>query len=224
MTDSVKVAPSILAADFLNLQADVDRVRDAEFLHYDVMDGHFVPNLVNGTSVLSALRKGSDQVLDVHLMVTNPDDTADWYIDAGADIVTVHQEAARDLGALIDHIHSRGVKAGVVINPATPVEVLTDYVARVDLVLIMSVNPGFGGQGFIEGSIEKVAALRALCDRMGADPLIEVDGGVSLKNARELARAGATVLVAGSAVFGAPDPADMVRQMREVANLGMNER
>ncbi|MDM8301245.1 ribulose-phosphate 3-epimerase [Collinsella tanakaei] len=215
------ISPSILAADFLNLGRDIDAVSNADYIHVDVMDGHFVPNLSYGTTIVEAAKRATRIPLDVHMMVSNPDETVDWYVDAGADLISVHVEAARDLPAIVTHLHERGVKAGVVINPATPVEVLEDVIELVDLVLVMSVNPGFGGQGFIEGTYDKVRALSAICSRREVSPIIEVDGGVSLSNARALAAAGAQMLVAGSAVFKSPDPASIVREMRELASLGL---
>ena len=220
MRDSVKISPSILAADFTKLGEELTRIEGAEFVHIDVMDGHFVPNLTYGTTIVEAVRRATNAVIDVHMMVTNPDETFEWYADAGADLIAVHYEAARDLMGIIDRLHERGLLAGVVINPATPVSVLADVVEHVDLVLIMSVNPGFGGQSFIEGTYDKLRELRALCDERDAHPLIEVDGGVSLTNARLLCEAGANVLVAGSAVFKAADPGLIVRELRDLGTIG----
>lgn len=224
MHNPIMISPSILAADFLNLGRDIDAVTDADYLHVDVMDGHFVPNLSYGTTIVEAAKRATRIPLDVHMMVSNPDETVDWYIDAGADLISVHVEAARDLPAIVAHLHKRDVKAGVVINPATPVEVLEDVIELIDLVLVMSVNPGFGGQGFIEGTYDKVRALSAMCTRHDVNPIIEVDGGVSLSNARALAAAGAQMLVAGSAIFKSPDPASIVREMRELASLGLDSK
>lgn len=221
MQQPIMISPSILAADFLNLGRDIDAVSNADYIHVDVMDGHFVPNLSYGTTIVEAAKRATRIPLDVHMMVSNPDETVDWYVDAGADLISVHVEAARDLPAIVTHLHEREVKAGVVINPATPVEVLEDVIELVDLVLVMSVNPGFGGQGFIEGTYDKVRALSAMCSRHEVSPIIEIDGGVSLSNARALAAAGAQMLVAGSAVFKSPDPASIVREMRELASLGL---
>lgn len=224
MQNPIMISPSILAADFLNLGRDIDAVTNADYLHVDVMDGHFVPNLSYGTTIVEAAKRATRIPLDVHMMVSNPDETVDWYIDAGADLISVHVEAARDLPAIVTHLHKRDVKAGVVINPATPVEVLEDVIELIDLVLVMSVNPGFGGQGFIEGTYDKVRALSAMCTRHDVNPIIEVDGGVSLSNARALAAAGAQMLVAGSAIFKSPDPASIVREMRELASLGLDSK
>lgn len=224
MLDTAKVSPSILSADFLKLGEDLDRVACADYVHVDVMDGHFVPNLSYGTTIVEAVKRATDLLIDVHMMVSNPDETIDWYADAGADLISVHYEAATDLSRIIDRLHHRGLLAGVVLNPATPVYVLEDVLTRIDLVLIMSVNPGFGGQGFIEETYEKLRRLKRLCREVGADPLIQVDGGVSLSNARLLGEAGADVLVAGSAVFKAADPGMIVNELRELATLGIQSR
>lgn len=224
MNDSILISPSILAADFLNLGRDIAAISDADFIHIDVMDGHFVPNLSYGTTIVEAVKRATSVPLDVHMMVTNPDETALWYADAGADLISVHHEAVNDLAALADRLHERSVKIGVVINPATPVSDLEDAVDVVDLVLVMSVNPGFGGQGFIDATYGKLRELRELCDRHGVSPLIEVDGGVSLSNARALAAAGVDVLVAGSAIFKAPQPDAVIRDMRELASIGRTSR
>lgn len=224
MTSLIKVAPSILAADLIHLGDDLDRVSNAEMIHVDVMDGHFVPNLSFGTPVVAAVKQATRALVDVHMMVTNPDETVDWYIDAGADLISVHYEAARDLHGIIDHLHERGVLAGVVINPDTPVSVLADVIEDADLVLVMSVYPGFGGQHFIEETYGRLRELTALCDEHDAYPLIQVDGGVSLSNARQLGVCGANVLVAGSAVFNAHDPAMIVRELRDLATIGLTGR
>lgn len=221
MTSLIKVAPSILAADLNHLGDDLDRVSNAEMIHVDVMDGHFVPNLSFGTPVVAAVKQATRALVDVHMMVTNPDETVDWYVDAGADLISVHYEAARDLHGIIDHLHERGVLAGVVINPDTPVSVLADVIEDVDLVLVMSVYPGFGGQHFIEETYGRLRELVKLCDKHDAYPLIQVDGGVSLSNARQLGACGANVLVAGSAVFNAHDPAMIVRELRDLATIGL---
>lgn len=222
MRNPVKISPSILSADFTRLGEELERVAEADFIHVDVMDGHFVPNLSYGTTIVEAVRRATKAVIDVHMMVTNPDETWSWYADAGADIVSVHLEAVRDLPAIARGLHERGLRAGIVINPDTPVSALTDAVKHVDMVLIMSVYPGFGGQSFLEGTYDKVRELCALCDEHGVAPLIEVDGGVCLTNARELCAAGADVLVAGSAVFRAADPSMMVRELRELGTIGFD--
>ncbi len=220
MSASIQISPSILSADMASLARDLERISNADLIHVDVMDGHFVPNLSYGTAIVKACKSATNIPLDVHLMVSNPDDTVDWYIDAGADLITVHHEASTHLHRTISHIKSRGCKAGVVLNPATPVDVLEDILDELDMVLLMSVNPGFGGQKFIPRTLDKLHRLRALCDEHGVDPLIEVDGGVGPGNAEELGAAGATVLVAGSAVFGADDPARAVEDIRRAGARG----
>lgn len=224
MPHPIQIAPSILSADMAHLARDLERVRNADLIHVDVMDGHFVPNLSYGTPVVRACRRATDIPLDVHLMVDNPDDTADWYIDAGADLVTVHVEASTHLHRTVHHLKERGVRAGVVLNPATPLGVLEEVLPDLDLVLIMSVNPGFGGQSFIPATLDKLRRLRALCAERSASPLIEVDGGVSASNAEEIAAAGADVLVAGSAIFGAEDPASAIDAIRAAAERGLARR
>lgn len=214
MSSNIKISPSILSADMAHLGRDLERISNADYIHVDVMDGHFVPNLSYGTSIVKACKSATDIPLDVHLMVSNPDSTVDWYIDAGADLVTVHAEASTHLHRTIGHIKERGAKAGVVLNPATPVAVLEDIIDELDMVLLMSVNPGFGGQKFIPRILAKLAALKALCAKHGVSPEIEVDGGVSTANAHDICAAGANLLVAGSAVFGAADPACAIEAIR----------
>ena len=220
MSASIQISPSILSADMANLAHDLKRISNADLIHVDVMDGHFVPNLSYGTAIVKACKSATDIPLDVHLMVSHPDDTVDWFIDAGADLVTVHYEASTHLHRTVSHIKSRGCKAGVVLNPATPVDVLEDILDDLDMVLLMSVNPGFGGQKFIPRTLDKLRRLRAMCVEHGVDPLIEIDGGVGAGNAEELGAAGATVLVAGSAVFGAEDPAQAVEDIRQAGTRG----
>ena len=224
MSDRIYVAPSILSADMANLGRDLERISNADFIHVDVMDGHFVPNLSYGTPVVRACKGATDIPLDVHLMITNPDEAADWYVDAGADLLTVHTEASTHLHRTICHLKERGVRAGAVLNPATPVGVLEEILPELDLVLVMSVNPGFGGQSFIPGTLGKLRRLRELCARVGARPLIEVDGGVSAVNAEEVAAAGGDILVAGSAVFGADDPAAAINAIRQAGGRGLARR
>lgn len=213
---AIKIAPSILSADMAYLARDLDRISNADFIHFDVMDGHFTGNLTFGVDVLKACKRVSDVPVDVHMMVTNPDQTADWYAEAGADVITVHWEASTHLHRTVKHLQSLGVKAGVVLNPATPVNVLESIIEDVDIVLVMSVDPGFGGQSFIPGTLAKLRGLRSLCDRHGVSPMIEVDGGISASNAAEVVHAGADVLVAGSAVFKAEDPTAAVEHLRAV--------
>jgi len=218
----VKLAPSILAADFGNLLSDVKKVENAgvEYLHIDIMDGHFVPNISFGPVVMKALKGKTDLVFDVHLMIENPDMFIDEFVDAGADIIVVHQETCKHLHRTIQNIKSRGVKAGVSLNPATPINVLEDILEELDMVLIMSVNPGFGGQSFIESSVGKIKRLKKMIDERGLDIDIQVDGGVKASNIRKVVEAGANVIVAGSAIFKAADVDTAVKEMRaEVADL-----
>ena len=220
---TIKIAPSILSADMANLKGELDRVAGADYIHYDVMDGHFTGNLTFGVDILKAVKRSTSVPVDVHMMVTNPDETADWYLDAGADMVTVHYEASTHLHRTITHIQERGAKAGVVLNPGTPVCVLESIIDVVDAVLLMSVNPGFGGQSFIPGTLAKLRELCAMCERHGVSPIIEVDGGVSSKNIAEVVAAGADMLVAGSAVFKSADPAAEVALLQELGNKAAQE-
>ena len=200
----IEIAPSILSADFARLAEDVKAAAagGATLLHVDVMDGHFVPNITIGPPVVASLRKVTDLPLDVHLMIENADQYIGAFVEAGADWVSVHQEACVHLHRTINLIKAKGAQAGVVINPATPVETLTEVLDQVDYVLVMSVNPGFGGQKFIPGSLAKIKKLVALRAARGLNYRIEVDGGVSLETIGEVVRAGAEILVAGNAVFG----------------------
>ena len=219
MTDRIRIAPSILSADFTRLSEAIELIEDgdADFVHVDVMDGHFVPNLTIGPPVIAALKKIAKLPLDVHLMIDNVDATVGWYLDAGADWVTVHAEASPHLHRTLGAIHAAGAKAGVSLNPATPVDSLVEVLEMLDMILIMSVNPGFGGQSFIERSVEKVAEVRWMCDQLGVDPLIQVDGGINPETAALVAGAGANCLVAGNAVFGAPDPKAAIAAIRDAA-------
>ena len=213
----VKVAPSLLAADFGNLAADIQKINnsDADYLHVDIMDGVFVPNISMGFPVLKSIKKHAQKPLDVHLMIVNPDQYIDRFCDAGASILTVHYEACTHLHRTVAHIKEKGAKAGVALNPHTPVEVLADIIQDVDLVLIMTVNPGYGGQKFIEHSYAKLARLQKIMADAGVNPIVEVDGGVNFENAPKLAAAGVTLMVAGSTVFGAPNPAEAVRKLKD---------
>jgi ribulose-phosphate 3-epimerase len=216
------ISPSLLSADFANLERDVRSIingSQADWLHCDIMDGQFVPNLSFGLPVLEAVKRVCTKPLDVHLMILNPDQYVQAFKDAGAHVLTVHYEACTHLDRTLSLIKSLGMKAGVSLNPSTPVEVLTDVAHLVDLVLVMSVNPGFGGQKFIPNALDKVRRAAELRDRRGGSYLIEVDGGVSIDNAASLAQAGADVLVAGNAVFKAPDPVDMIAQLKAVGSL-----
>jgi ribulose-phosphate 3-epimerase len=198
----------MLSADFGHLDRDTRMIDDsaAEWVHIDVMDGVFVPNISFGFPVLKAIRNATSKFLDVHLMIVEPEKYIARFAEAGAGLVTVHIEATDNLGACLDAMRAAGVKTGVSIKPATPVAVLEPWLDRLDLVLVMSVEPGFGGQSFIPGSLDKIRELRRLIDERGLKTLIEVDGGISAGNAREVFDAGAEVLVAGAAVFGKPDP------------------
>lgn len=212
----IKIAPSILSADFAELGPEIRRVEaaGADLIHIDVMDGHFVPNLTIGPPVVAALRKVSRLPFDVHLMIDNPQDMVAAFIKAGADLVTVHAEVAPHLHRLLQTIREQGVKAGVSLNPSTPLAMVEEVLDSVDMVLIMSVNPGFGGQKFIPGSVEKIRRLRALIAASGHKVDIEVDGGINAETARLVTEAGADILVAGSAVYCAPDIAAAISTLR----------
>ena len=199
----IKLAPSILSADFARLLEDVKKVEKAgcEYLHIDVMDGHFVPNITIGPLVVKSLRKDVNMVFDTHLMIENPDNYIKDFVDAGSDIIVVHQEACKHLHRTIQNIKSYGVKAGVSLNPATPIESIKHVLNEIDMVLIMTVNPGFGGQSFIEDMIPKIKELKALIDEKGLNIDIQVDGGIKPDNVKKVVEAGANVVVAGSAIF-----------------------
>lgn len=212
------IAPSLLSADFLNLAQAATLLNDSEadYFHLDVMDGRFVPNISFGMSIIKQLRPASDKFFDVHLMIVEPEKYVEEFKNAGADNITVHFEACVHLHRNIQQIKSMGIKAGVAINPHTPVSFLQDIIADVDLVCLMSVNPGFGGQSFIPQSLEKIRELKKLIVSKNASAKIEVDGGVSLSNAAEIVAAGAEILVAGNAVFGADDPKEVIRQLKNI--------
>jgi len=212
---SRSIAPSLLAADFSCLQREIELVNNSEacFLHLDIMDGLFVPNISFGIPVVSAVKKISRKPLDVHLMIVQPERYLRKFKDAGADWLTVHMETSPHLHRTLQEIHALDMKAGVSLNPHTQVSSLEEIISYADLVLIMSVNPGFGGQQFIPGSVEKVRKTRDLIRASGSKALIEVDGGIDLSNAGLLFKAGADILVAGTTVFGAKDPVNMIREL-----------
>ena len=212
----VKIAPSILSADFSKLGEEIKKVAEAgaDYIHIDVMDGRFVPNITIGPCVVESIRKITDIPFDVHLMIVEPEKYIDAFADAGADIITVHLEATVHLHRLVEYIKSKGKCAGVSINPATPVESLTEIIPFVDLILIMSVNPGFGGQKFIPTSIEKIKKLKEIISKYELRPLIEVDGGVNLENAKSLIDAGVDILVAGSAIFNSENYEETIKGLR----------
>lgn len=216
MANAIQVAPSILSADFANLGRDVSMVADAgaDWIHVDVMDGHFVPNLTIGPAHVKALKNITDVPLDVHLMIDNPGAQLPWYIDAGADSITIHVEACDDPAPVLERIREAGVKAALSLNPETDAVDVMPYLELVDMVLVMSVHPGFGGQAFIESSLDKIAAIRSACEERDLPMRIEVDGGISSANAAAVIDAGADVLVAGSAIFGSDDPADELRSLK----------
>lgn len=222
----IEIAPSILASDFARLGEEVKKVEEggADVIHVDVMDGHFVPNISLGIPVVESLRKATRLPLDVHLMIEFPEEYIEDFVRAGAARVLVHQEATAHLDRALEMIRENGAQAGAVINPATPVLMLYEVLDRVDTVLVMSVNPGFGGQKFIPNAFEKIRQLRECRARYNANFRIEVDGGVDLDNAAELAQAGVNTFVAGTSIFRTPDPAAAVREMRKLATEALSEK
>ena len=212
----IKVAPSILSADYLNLQSDIEKVeKDAELLHIDVMDGSFVPAISYGPNWVPQIKKISNLVLDVHLMVVNPERFVDEFADKGADIIGVHVEATPHIHRALQMIKNKGVKAEVVINPGTPVEAIKPVLYMVDQVLVMTVNPGFGGQKFLDETVKKIKQLDDIKKAEGYDFDIEIDGGVNNETVKAAAKAGATVAVAGSYVFGAENPAERIQAIKD---------
>jgi ribulose-phosphate 3-epimerase len=210
------IAPSLLSADFLNLQSDCNMLNEskADWFHLDVMDGRFVPNISFGMSIIKQIKKTTSKFFDVHLMIVEPEKYAEEFKDAGANNLTVHLEACPHLHRNIQQIKSLEMKAGVAINPSTPVLLLQDIIADIDLVCLMSVSPGFGGQSFIPHSIQKIKELKKLIDQTGSSAKIEVDGGVTLKNAAEILSAGADIFVAGSTIFNSANPKEVIEQLK----------
>ncbi|MDT0293321.1 ribulose-phosphate 3-epimerase [Mesonia ostreae] len=220
MKNNKLIAPSILAADFANLQRDIEMINssEADYFHIDIMDGVFVPNISFGMPVLKAITKHAKKTIDVHLMIVDPDRFIDTFAALGANILSVHYEACTHLHRTLQAIKAAGMKAGVAINPHTNVALLEDVIHDIDLVCMMSVNPGFGGQSFIENTYKKIAQLKEIIFNNNASTLIEIDGGVTDQNAEKLVKAGADVLVAGSFVFKSDDPKSTIKKLKEITN------
>ena len=215
----IKISPSILSCDFANLESECALMKQggADMLHIDVMDGHFVPNLTLGAPIVKCLRPKNDMFFDVHLMISDPLKYIDDFAKAGSDLITFHVEADSDIQATLDKIKSHGIKASLSVKPGTPIEAVYPYLEQLDMVLIMTVEPGFGGQKFMGGMVEKIVKLRAKCAEMGKEIDVQVDGGIDNNTAKIVADAGANVLVAGSAIFGAADPVAAVGILRDSA-------
>ncbi len=225
VASEIRIAPSILSAEFSCLAEAIRTVESAgaDYIHVDVMDGHFVPNLTIGPPVVTALKKVAKTPLDVHLMIDNADATVDWYLDAGADMVMVHVEACTHLHRTLRRIREAGASPGVSLNPATPVGLVGEVLGEVDMVLVMSVNPGFSGQSFIEGSVRKIAELAEFCDAEGVSPVIQVDGGITVDTIGGCVEAGARCFVAGNAIFAQPDPAAALRAIRAAGEAALRD-
>ncbi len=221
MSKNTIIAPSVLAADFANLQRDIEMINNsqADWFHIDIMDGVFVPNISFGMPVLEAIAKHATKTIDVHLMIVDPDRYIKTFADLGANVLTVHYEACHHLHRTLQAIKAEGMLAGVAINPHTPIDLLEDVINDIDLVCIMSVNPGFGGQSFIENTYNKVTKLKDLIIQKGANTIIEIDGGVTNKNAAALVEAGADVLVAGSFVFKAANPTATIADLKQLTTI-----
>lgn len=224
MHADVRIAPSILAADQLRLAEQIDLIKTADYIHFDVMDGVFVPNLTFGPGLLAQLKELTQIPIDAHLMICDPDRRVESYLSAGADIVSFHYEAQLHAHRTIYNIKDHGAKAAIALNPGTPASVLESLIDDVDMVLVMSVNPGFGGQSFIDGTYRKLRQIRRMAAEHGVSPLVEVDGGVGVANAERIVNCGANVLVAGSSVFKAADPAAAIAEIRRAGARGLRRR
>ena len=223
MNAPILIAPSVLAADYGHIADEIAEAKTADLIHVDVMDGHFVPNISFGVDFLRTVKESTELPVDVHLMISNPDQKVESYLDAGADILTFHYEAATHAHRIVSVIHDRGAKASIALNPATPVSVLEPIIEDLDMVLVMTVDPGYGGQRFIESSLKKLRRLRRLCAEHGVNPRVEVDGGIVMGNVAQAVASGANVIVAGSSVFRAADRAVAIRELRRHAERGVSK-